>query len=167
MQLAHDIARLRAVVGYLGEKSQYAWWPSSFLTKSSQPFLSPMFPKTSFLSQYYGVRDAAAVVHDAHIGVGQEVFHLFRLPESLEIGLHQYLSNDGATHLANLISSKEACHAALVEMASGQTNRGVGPVRIGRTGTIRQTDMWKVVAAHYERAFQEGSKAFPYFYREP
>ena len=167
MQLADVIARLRVIVGYLGEKSQYAWWPSSFLTKSSQAFLSPMFPKTSFLSQYYGVRDAAAVVHDAHIGVGQDVFHLFRLPESLEIGLHQYLSNDGATHLSKLISSIEACHGALVEMASGQTSRAVGPVRIGGTGTIRQAGRWQVVAAHYERAFQEGSKAFPYFYREP
>ncbi|MEW6666850.1 MAG: BrxE family protein [Thermodesulfobacteriota bacterium] len=168
MQIANTIARLRVLVGYLGEKSQYAWWPSSFFTKSSQAFLNPILPKTSFLSQYYGVREAASIVHDAHIGVGQDVFHLFRLHESLEIELHQHLSSgEFAAHLSTLVSSKDGAQSALADLASTQATEAVGPVRVGGTRNLRQPEIWQVVAAHYMRAFQQDVKVFPFFYREP
>jgi hypothetical protein len=35
------ILRLRVIVGYLGEKAQFAWWPTEFYTPSSAAFLNP------------------------------------------------------------------------------------------------------------------------------
>lgn len=72
------VMRLRVAVGYLGEKDQNGWWTSSFLSPTSKPFLSPVFPRTFALAQLHGVTAAAAAVHDDRIGVG-DVFHLFRL----------------------------------------------------------------------------------------
>ncbi len=76
-----DIAKLRIAIGYLGEKSQYAWWRSSFFIPASRTYLAPVFGKTALLTRYYGMREAATLVHDERIGVGKGVFHLFRLPE--------------------------------------------------------------------------------------
>ena len=50
--LCMQIARLRLLVGYLGEHHQYNWWPSAFLTPSSMAFLAPIFSKTAFMAQY-------------------------------------------------------------------------------------------------------------------
>jgi len=84
-KVLQDVFTLRMCIGFLGESDQYSWWPSSFLSPTSSAFLSPVFSKTSFTAQYYGVREAATIVHDEHIGIGKGVFHLFRLPEIHEI----------------------------------------------------------------------------------
>src|SRR5712691_3071033 len=90
--LCMQLARLRILVGYLGEHHQYNWWPSAFLAPSSVAFLAPIFSKTAFMAQYQGVKAAAARVHDEHIGLGK-VYHLFRLPERLEQALFQSLQD--------------------------------------------------------------------------
>lgn len=66
-----QLAILRTVVGYLGERDQSAWWQSSFFGPSSRAFLQPIFARTELLAQYNGVTRAAALVHDDRIGVGQ------------------------------------------------------------------------------------------------
>jgi len=86
-----DLIRLRFIVGYLGEQLQPTWWSSSFLAPVSTAFLTPMFSKTALLAQYHGIREAAARIHDEHIGIGKGVFHLFRLPDTLEQELHSLL----------------------------------------------------------------------------
>src|ERR1044071_7696845 len=78
---------LRLIVGFLGEKSQFGWCPTAFYEPSSRLFLEPVFPKTYRLAQYNGVREAARLLHDEYVGVGN-VFHLFRLPEEMEQDLH-------------------------------------------------------------------------------
>jgi ATP-dependent Lon protease len=77
-QLEH-MAAMRAVVGFLGEKGQAAWWPSSFFAPGSTAFLSLVFPRTQFVAQCLGVTAAASKVHDERIGVGQ-VYHPVQEP---------------------------------------------------------------------------------------
>ena len=89
-----QIVRLRLLVGFLGERSQFNWWPSAFFISSSSAFLSPIFTKTAFTAQYHGVKEAASRVHDEHIGVGK-VYHLFRLPETVEQTLFGHLQDPG------------------------------------------------------------------------
>ena len=47
------IARLRASVGYLGEREQYAWWQCSFFSPQSHAFLAPVFGLILPLCCYY------------------------------------------------------------------------------------------------------------------
>src|SRR5215212_10212064 len=58
------LTTLRTVVGYLGERDQFAWWQSSFFAPTSRAFLAPVFGRTQALAQYAGVSRAAALVHD-------------------------------------------------------------------------------------------------------
>lgn len=63
-----QISRLRIVVGYLGEKDQYGWWPSEFFSTNSTAFLSPVFIKTANLARYSGVKEAelSLCAHEAY-----------------------------------------------------------------------------------------------------
>jgi hypothetical protein len=38
-----QIAGIRVAVGFLGEKEQAGWWPSSFFATASAAFLGPLF----------------------------------------------------------------------------------------------------------------------------
>ena len=58
------IARLRMIVGFLGEKGQHNWWSSEFFSATAPAFLNPVFGKTATLAQYHGVKEAARRVHD-------------------------------------------------------------------------------------------------------
>jgi hypothetical protein len=87
-----QIARLKLLVGFLGEQSQFNWWLSAFFAPSSSAFLAPVFSKNAFADQYHGVQEAASRVHDEHIGIGR-VYHLFRLPEHVEQALFNSLQN--------------------------------------------------------------------------
>src|SRR5579883_2609864 len=109
------LARLRILIGYLGESAQFGWWSSNFFGPGSKAFLSPVFARTSLLAQYHGVTAAAAKVHDEHIGVGR-VYHLFRLPEDLEHALHVVLHDEKtAGSLAGLVNGRDAGLATLAE----------------------------------------------------
>ena len=52
---------LRTVVGYLGEREQYAWWQSSFFGPGSKTFLAPVFGRTQVLAQCAGVTHGGGV----------------------------------------------------------------------------------------------------------
>ena len=162
--LFKPITKLRLCVGYLGEKDQFGWWQSSFFTKGSNAFLSPLFSRTQVFAQCNGVTRAAALIHDESIGVGH-VYHLFRLPEDMEQGIHQTLQDAGAEKAAQKIASSP-------EVALHQLNRlavekiqtsGEGPVRVGNVADIQDSAYWKKVAGLYWHAFQENIQIYPYF----
>src|SRR6266498_2626769 len=97
-------AAMRAVVGFLGEREQYAWWQSSFFSAQNRAFLAPVFGRTQLLAQAMGVTRAASLVHDERIGVGR-VFHLFRLPEDVEERVHQTIQQPAvAQRVAQVIA---------------------------------------------------------------
>ena len=157
------IAALRAVVGYLGEQGQSAWWNSSFFAPSSKAFLAPVFARTVFLAQCQGVKQAAARVHDERIGVGH-VYHLFRLPEELEQAIHRVLHDqETVQRIARHVADKSAAISFLHEHGESSHAVGVGPTRVADTAAIREKDAWRTAAGHYARAFEGGSQVYPYF----
>lgn len=158
-----QLATLRAVVGYLGERDAYGWWQSSFFAPSSGAFLQPIFGRTQFVAQCSGVARAAAVVHDDRIGVGN-VYHLFRLPEDVEQALHRILhTQELSQRIGALCASKEASLGYLRSEAVALDSPGVGPTRVGSTNDLRHQEAWRTVAAHYLHACSEGNEVYPYF----
>lgn len=159
-----EIAKLRICVGFLGESQQYSWWKSNFISTSSAAFLMPIFAKTAFLSQYYGVKKSATIVHDEHIGIGKGIFHLFRLPERHEIELHKILESGIITeNIKALINTKENAENFLQESCIKSNNSGAGPVRMGAASDIMKKNIWNRLAYHYLNAFNGQDKTFPFF----
>ena len=157
------LTSLRAAIGYLGEKGQYAWWQSSFFAPASRAFLAPVFARTPVVAQCVGVTRAAAVVHDERIGVGR-VYHLFRLPEEMEQGIHRALHDpDLGARIAAATASRDAALALLREIAAPPAASGIGPTLIGEALALRLIDTWRIVTTHYLRAFEQGTQVYPYF----
>ncbi len=158
-----NLVLMRLVVGYLGEKDQFNWWPSTFLNETTKKMLEFTFPRTAFLAQYEGVSASAAKVHDERIGVG-ETFHLFRLPEFLEKSLVNHLQTKSEeVNLKSAIHSKEKALEVLTTLAGGASLGDEGPVNIGG---INDND-WNLsinkMASSYLTAFSNDKKSFPYF----
>ncbi len=157
------LALMRAAVGYLGEREQYAWWQSSFFSTQSRAFLAPVFGRTQLLTQATGVTRAASLVHDERIGVGR-VFHLFRLPEDIEQSIHQTLQQPVvAQQIATTVTNQAVALQYLQDAAHALTAAGVGPTHVGTASAMRDARTWRTVAAQYAHAFNNGDQIFPFF----
>lgn len=158
-----EISRLRIVVAFLGEKSQHNWWSSDFLSGTASAFLSPVFNKTTMLARYQGVKEAACLIHDERIGVGQRVFHLFRLPASIERSLFGTIQDISVVEVINEdVQSREAAEAALHQIAEPSSNFREGPLQVGSADDLDHGRWLAVAAGSYEAAFKAGSQSFPY-----
>ena len=157
-ELILNLAKLRTCVAFLGEKEQSNWWPSSFLSRSGDAFLAPVFPKTAALARVNGASGAAQVSHDEHIGIG-DVYHLFRLPENIEHDISQLLSKDGS--VLELTASEETAQAALQGLSDDQSSHGVGPLLIEQ-GVLDHGMIAKMAAA-YLQGFSAGEHVYPYY----
>jgi hypothetical protein len=158
-----QIARLRLLVGFLGERSQFNWWPSAFFTPSSSAFLVPIFTKTAFMAQYHGVKEAASRVHDEHIGVGK-VYHLFRLPENVEQTLFTHLRD--RAFIDSVRPHLEAQEQALEGLATLATSHAAcqeGPVLVGAIDELLGGKTLGLLAHHYRFAFAGNTKVYPYY----
>lgn len=156
------ITRLRVIVGYLGEKAQFNWWPSGFFTPSSAAFLNPVFARTAPLAQYHGVKEAARRVHDEHIGIGR-VFHLYRLPETLEQSLFELLQEPAAAVAANpVLVSQAAALDALQSFFNTASAGQEGPIQIGTSADLDDGTWIAAVACSYHAAFSLGMRSYPY-----
>jgi hypothetical protein len=147
-------------MGYLGEKEQYNWWPSSFFSLSSTAFLAPIFSRTQDLARLSGVSRAASRVHDEYIGVGA-VYHLFRLPERLEQRIVAHMQQE--QEQLRVPTAREEALTWLQEYAAETPIATLGPVRVGDIQQLQDKDSWKTVAAHYLSAFEMGERTYPYF----
>lgn len=155
------LAQLRIVVGYLGERAQFAWWPTAFYESTSRPFLEPVFTKTSQLAQYHGVLEAARRLHDEHLNVGS--YHLFRLPEEIEQDLHTLVqSGVGPDFSIQVPASKGDALQALGCLASEAPTDGVGPILIGNIKDLEMPEIVKDIASAYISAFSRNVKTYPY-----
>ncbi|KGG93071.1 hypothetical protein P245_10915 [Comamonas thiooxydans] len=155
------LLQMRLLVGFLGERAQFAWWPTAFYEASSRLFLEPVFFKTSRLAQYHGVLEAARRLHDEHLSVGS--YHLFRLPEEVEQDLHATVQSSVGEELAKQASkSKEAALEALKQFAASGSTSGVGPTAVGSIKDLDSTDTLKAIAAAYLSAFTQNAKTYPY-----
>lgn len=160
--MASELVALRAVVGCLGEQAVVPWWKSSFFRSTSRAFLQPTFPRTTFAARCHGVREAACRVHDEVIGTGR-VYHLFRLPEDLEQGLHRCLFDGSAEALLGgaLAAPEKAMEYLQARAVTGVA--GAGPRHIGTVEKMRSVDGWKTAAGVYLVGFNTGEIALPYF----
>ena len=155
------LLQMRMLVGFLGERAQYAWWPTAFYEASSRLFLEPVFSKTSRLAQYHGVLEAARRLHDEHLSVGS--YHLFRLPEEVEQDLHAIVQSSAGEDLANPApKGKEAALDELKRLAATSSSSSVGPTAVGSIKEIDSSDTLKAIAAAYLSAFTQNAKTYPY-----
>ncbi len=155
------LLQMRLIVGFLGERAQYSWWPTAFYEPSSRLFLEPVFTKTARLAQYQAVLEAARRVHDEHLNVGS--YHLFRLPEEVEQDLHATIQSRVGEALASQApQSQEAALEALKQLAASSGTSSVGPTAIGSIKDLDSSATLKAIAAAYRSAFTHNAKTYPY-----
>lgn len=157
-----NLARLRLIVGYLGEKKQCDWWNTGFLDTTGQRYLQVLFPRTTISAGLRSTGEAARTVHDARIGkVG--AYHLFRLPVEVEDRLESYFTVDTLREWMPDLGSKEAALAALDALAQNRLDAPEGPVQVGSADKILRKDSLSELAAHYYSAMSKGRTCYPYF----
>jgi hypothetical protein len=158
-KLYETLANLRLTIGYLGEREQFGWWQSSFFTRGSDAFLSPLFSRTQILAQCNGVTQAAARIHDERIGIGH-VYHLFRLPEDIEQHIHTILRE---TTQLSVVENKETALNYLRQFASNPKTASLGPTMVGDKITLTELESWSRASGFYLDAFERGVEIYPYF----
>jgi len=158
------LLQLRLQVGFLGERSQHGWWPTSFFGDYSMRSLEFVAPKTASLAQYHGAVEAARRLHDEHLSVGS--YHLFRLPEEVEQDLHALVqSPQGVAIISELPKDKETTLARLAKMANAGAAVAEGPVSVGSIDALREPGTAKAIAGVYAKALTANVKAYPYLVR--
>ena len=159
--------RLRALVLALGEKSIPAWWKTEFMNETGLRFLERLYPRTPVNAAVYAAGRAASDIHDKAVGrIG--VYHLFRLPESLETEIHAYSAAQDVDFIKQFRSSldvREELMDMLCVLCSDQSVKSntAGPIRIGTESEASGIDALSVAASIYRDAFERGKPAFPYF----
>jgi hypothetical protein len=152
------LLEIRLLVGFLGERAQFDWWPTAFHEPSSRLFLEPVFSKTVRLAQYRGILEAARRLHDEHLSVGS--YHLFRLPEE---DLHAMVQDSVGEELASKVSqSKDAALESLNRLAGMKVRASVGPATVGNIKDLDSTDNLKQIAGLYFSALSTGRRSYPY-----
>lgn len=155
------LLQMRLLVGLLGERAQFGWWPTAFYEASSRLFLEPVFSKTSRLAQYHGVLEAARRLHDEHLSVGS--YHLFRLPEEVEQDLHALVQSSAGEELAAKVpQGKDAALEALKRLAPAGIKPSDGPTAVGSINDIDSPAALNAIAGAYYSAFSKNAKTYPY-----
>ena len=155
------VLQMRLLVGFLGERPQFAWWTTSFFGDYSLRSLEFVTPKTSLLAQYHGVVEAARKLHDEHLNVGS--YHLFRLPEEVEQDLHAMMQSGVGTELAKQVpQDKDAALAALKTLAGAIPSAAVGPTAVGNIDQVSASETLKSIASTYVSAFSRNAQTYPY-----
>jgi hypothetical protein len=156
-----SVLKLRLLVGFLGEKAQFGWWPTAFFEAYSLRSLEFVAPRTAPLAQYHGVMEAARRAHDERLNVGS--YHLFRLPEEVEQDLHAFMqTSEGAELYATVPQDKNAAMAELKRLGAGETPTGAGPAAVGKIAQLHSAQTIKAMAASYYFAFESGQPSYPY-----
>lgn len=161
--------RLRALVLALGESVHPSWWKTSFMNETGLRFLERLYPRTSFRAAIHAAGKAASEVHDRAVGrVG--VYHLFRLPESLETEIYRVPPSfdDEYTSILRTALGHSDKLMEMLALLCGEAEMDViaGAKRIGTDKDIMTVAGFKKTAAVYHLAFAHGKPAFPYFAAE-
>ncbi len=102
-------------------------------------------------------------MHDARLG-GTGVYHLFRLPVSIEAAIQDALARDGA-NLGAVVDAvkRDTALDLLGAMADPERAEAVaGPTNCGRVSSLQRGRGLQRICAAYFAAFQSGAPAFPY-----
>ena len=163
------ILHLRAVVLALGESASPPWWKTEFMNETGLRFLERLYPRTAFHAAVHAAGKAAGDAHDRAVGrVG--VYHLFRLPESLEAELHRMPpdpADDFFPTLRNAMGRPEELRELLAPMCGGErADDAPGARKIGTDEDIMTKAGIRKTAAVYHTAFARNKPGFPYFTAE-
>ena len=160
-QMMRRIIEIRHVVGFLGEKSQCNWWPTSFYETSSIRFLEPVFSRTAVLARYTGAVEAARRFHDENLSVGS--YHIFRLPEEIEQDLHEMVqAKSGELFDPSVVIDQSAALSALSKFSEEPVEAPVGPVMVGTIDALRTTNLLQKIRSIYQSALLSNKQALPY-----
>ena len=160
-------SRLRALVLALGESALPAWWKTDFMNETGLRFLERLYPRSSFRAVVHAAGKAACEIHDRAVGrVG--VYHLFRLPESLEVDVYESrpsTDEDFIGSLRSCLGQQDKLLEMLTPLCDGEElkNDAAGPRRIGTDSDATTVEALGRAAAVYHRAFKLGKPTFPYF----
>lgn len=157
-----DLINIRAIIGFLGEKSQFGWWDTNFLSETGLKFLKITFPRTAFSAGVNSVAEAARRLHDNRIGKGR-VFHLFRMPEFVEQRIHLRLQDFDSSSLLQSLKDKNNALEELQSMTNTSLGINEGPIQVGNRKNLLQLPYIKKTAKLYLNAFENGIQTFPYF----
>lgn len=153
---------LRATVGFLGEKEQFGWWDTSFLSPVGQKYLLITFPRSALPAGIEAAAQAARRLHDERIGKGR-VFHLFRLPHGLEHRLHQAGLRAPLDSIRKSIESRDAALQVLESLSKPGEQPPEGPVRLGEAKALEGGAIVGRLAGIYLGAFKSSRQVLPYF----
>jgi hypothetical protein len=161
--------RLRSLTLALGESVRPQWWTTQFMSEAGMRFLERLYPRTAFQAAVHAAGRAACDAHDRAVGrVG--VYHLFRLPESLELDMARIppdFDNDFVTRFRAGLGAPEKLLVLLAAMCEGvEVETAGGARRIGSDLDSMTLPSLRKVAAIYHHAFAHGKPAFPYFTAE-
>jgi hypothetical protein len=133
-------------------------------------FLERLYPRTYFHAAIHATGRAACDVHDRAVG-RVRVYHLFRLPESLEAEMNRVPPNTDEEFITAFRPA--LCHLGklmdlltpLCDGAAG-TDTAPGAKRIGTDQDLMVAAGFEKTAAVYNHAFAQGKPCFPYFAAE-
>jgi len=155
-QIIIKLITLRSLVGFLGEKSQFNWWDTNFLSSTGLQFLAINFPRSAFSAGCNSVSEAE------RIGKGG-VYHLFRFPTSIEESIHKQLLDIDSNELITWLNNTEIALEKLKGFVSDSVIAPDGPVQIGTGKNMFSDFAIEELTKYYHNAFSDGKKCFPYF----
>jgi hypothetical protein len=157
-----QLALLRALVAFLGEKDQFGWWDCSFLGVTGQKYLAITHPRSHLAAGVMAACEAARRVHDARIGKGR-VHHLFRLPHATEQKLQQHTVAKDGTALVTALESKDKALSILETLSKDSNGTPDGPVKLGGAKTLASPSIVGKLAGIYLGGFRASKQTMPYF----
>lgn len=166
LQLPLIALRLRALVLALGESTKPPWWKTEFMNETGLRYLERLYPRTALRAAIYAAGRAASDVHDRAVGrVG--VYHLFRLPESLETDLNRSRENSQETFnsafRAALGQADKLLELLTPLRGHSKADIATGARRLGTGKDMLTAAGFESMTAVYHAAFTQGKPCFPYF----
>jgi len=155
-------ATLRILVAFLGERDQFNWWDCSFLNAIGRKYVAIICPRSFLAAACNAATEAARSAHDSRIGKGR-VFHLFRLPQTMEQKIHRKLFHNDVGHAQAWLTSKDTALQQLEQMAAKPDSTSVGPVLVGKSAALTLPATPGLLAGLYLDAFRTERRRMPYF----
>ena len=156
-----EIISLRIAVSILGETTDPKWWNSNWFSTSADSFLKPVFGNEFGIAIYHGSLEASKRVHDERIGVGR-VFHLFRLPEEMELKINSIVLGENCAPIKELTEPEHATNF-IKDLSLDDSFSELGPNRVGAFKDLIGKKWIRILASNYKSAFDNSKQTFPYF----
>ena len=156
-----EIISLRIAVSILGEKADPKWWNSNWFSTSADSFLKPVFRNEFGVAIFHGSLEASKRVHDERIGVGR-VFHLFRLPEEMELKINSIVLGENCAAIKELTKPEHATNF-IKDLSLDDSFSELGPNRVGAFKDLIGKKWIRILASNYKSAFDNSKQTFPYF----